>query len=350
MSFSPDTPPTKKPVRKRRSHGFLRWFLRSISMILAVILLFLIYVFQIEPNWYDVHQVTFTLPHLPAAFDRYRIVQLSDLHIDDLKAVDRLQKIAQFTNQQQPNLVVLTGDYITGAIEKPPVSPGKNPAGKTSPYETMSHLTIIETITEVTGAGKNRLPPVKSLPTLATGLQQLRAPDGIVAVLGNHDHWTNPQFRKIFQDLNIKVLENDLTQIQRGKDQLSIAGVRDVMAKQADLQPILTKMGAAQGAILLAHEPDFADTSAATGKFDLQLSGHSHGGQVHIPGFKRIAPPLGQKYLAGQYQVQQMIQYTSRGLGLVTPRVRFNCRPELTVITLRSATAQAQRSSNQQFG
>jgi predicted MPP superfamily phosphohydrolase len=122
------------------------------------------------------------------------------------------------------------------------------------------------------------------------------------------------------------------------------------MAKQDDLQPILTKMGAAQGAILLAHEPDFADTSAATGKFDLQLSGHSHGGQVHIPGFKRIAPPLGQKYLAGQYQVQQMIQYTSRGLGLVTPRVRFNCRPELTVITLRSATAQAQRSSNQQFG
>ncbi len=341
MDFSTDPSPTK-PLKKRRSRGFFSWLLRSISMILAVILLFLIYIFQIEPNWYDVRQVTFTLPHLPAVFDKYRIVQLSDLHIDNLKDVDRLRKIGQLTTQQRPDLIVMTGDYITGAVSEPPVSQGEKQDGKTATYQTMPHLNLLEIITNVTGAGKNRLALVKSLPTLATGLQQLHAPDGILAVLGNHDQWTNPQFQQTFQDLGIKILENDLTHIQRGTDQLLIAGIRDVMAKQADLQPILTKMGAVQGAILLAHEPDFADKSAATGKFNLQLSGHSHGGQVYLPGFKRITPPFGQKYPAGQYQIQQMIQYTSRGLGMVTPRVRFNCRPELTVITLRSLKAQAQ--------
>lgn len=335
MSFSPDTPPTNQPIRKRRSPGLFRWFLRSISMILAVTLLFLIYIFQIEPNWYDVNQVTLTLPHLPAAFDRYRIVQLSDFHLDNLKDSDRLQKIAQLTNQQRPNLIVLTGDYITGVtITSPAPSAEKIVDSKTS-YQ-VSHLSLIEKITELTGANASRLAPAKSLPNLANGLKQLHAPDGILAVFGNHDHWTDPQFKQIFQEQGITVLENDLTQIKRGNDQLSIAGVRDVMANQADLQSILTKMGAAQGAILLAHEPDFADTSAATNKFDLQLSGHSHGGQVYIPGLNRITPPLAKKYPAGQYQVQQMVQYTNRGLGIVTPRVRFNCRPEITVITLRS--------------
>ncbi len=337
MGFSTDSPPSKK----RRSRGFFRWLGRSISMILAITLLFLIYIFQIEPNWYDVRQVTFTLPHLPAAFDRYRIVQLTDLHIDNLKDIDRLQKIVQLTAQQQPDLVVLTGDYITAAISEPPASPVAKQKSRTTPYQGMSHLTFLDTITNVTGANTNRLEPVKSLPTLATGLRQLRAPDGMVAVLGNHDQWNDPRLVQTLQALGIKILANDLTPIQRGTAQIQIAGVKDLMVKQADLQPILTKMGTAEGAILLAHEPDFADISAATGKFDLQLSGHSHGGQVHIPGLKRITPPLGKKYPAGQYQIQQMIQYTSRGLGLVTPRVRFNCRPEITVITLRSPGAQA---------
>ncbi len=329
MNARKDTPPSKK----RRSHGLWRWLIRSLSMILAVSLLFLTYVFHIEPGWYDVHQVTLTLPHLPAAFDRYRIVQLTDLHIDNLRDTDRLQKIVKLITQEQPNLIVMTGDYITGAIFEPP---GEKHEGKTAPYQAMPHLKFLDTITEVTGAGHNRLAPLKSLPTLATGLQQLHAPDGILAVLGNHDHWSNPQFNQTMQDLGIKVLENDLAMIQRGSDRLQIAGVRDFLAKQADLQPILAKMGNSQGAILLAHEPDFADISAATGKFDLQLSGHSHGGQVHIPGFRRITPPLAYKYPAGQYQVQEMIQYTSRGVGIVTPRVRFNCRPEITVFTLRS--------------
>jgi predicted MPP superfamily phosphohydrolase len=90
-------------------------------------------------------------------------------------------------------------------------------------------------------------------------------------------------------------------------------------------------------AILLAHEPDCADDSAATGRFDLQISGHSHGGQVSLP---LIGPPvlpyLAQKYPSGLYQVGQMFQYTNRGVGMTPPYVRLNCRPEITVFTLES--------------
>jgi uncharacterized protein len=331
MGFSP-----APSIVKHKSRGFRRWLIRSLSQILAVILLFLTYIFHVEPNWYDVHQVSLTLPNLPAAFDRYRIVELTDLHVDNFRDIDRLQKIVQLTAQQQPNLVVMVGDYITGAVSEPN-EVKSNGNGITIPYQTMPHLKILEMLTQLTTAGTNRLRPEKYLPTLAAGLQHLHAPDGVLAVLGNHDRWNwNPKFMKTLQDLGIKVLENDLTQIQRGTERLQIAGVGDFLAKQADLQPILAKMGESTGAILLAHEPDFADVSAATGKFDLQLSGHSHGGQVYIPGLKRTTPPLAAKYPAGQYRVDRMIQYTSRGIGMVTPRVRFNCRPEITVLTLRS--------------
>jgi uncharacterized protein len=325
----------RPPTNKRRSRGLIRWLIDSITKLLVVLLIVLTYIFHVEPNWYDVHEVTLTLPHLPAAFDRYRIVQLTDLHVDNLKDVSRLQKMVELTSQNHPNLIVMTGDYISNAVFTK-VVPRQDPKIKPL-YDKVLYLKILDAITVATKA-YSKLSAEKYIPTLAAGLKNLHAPDGILAILGNHDRWDwrTPEFTKVFQDLGITILENDLAKIQRGNDRLQIAGIRDFLTKQADLQPILTKMGRSQGAILLAHEPEFADISAPTGKFDLQLSGHSHGGQVYIPGLKRITPPLSAKYPAGQYQVDQMALYTSRGVGMVTPRVRFNCRPEITVITLRS--------------
>jgi predicted MPP superfamily phosphohydrolase len=102
---------------------------------------------------------------------------------------------------------------------------------------------------------------------------------------------------------------------------------------------VIDQLPADGAALLLAHEPDFADTSAATGRFDLQLSGHSHGGQVRVPlvGAPRL-PPLGRKYPIGVYQVGSMLQYTSRGVGMIPPRVRFCCRPEIALLTLAAQT------------
>jgi hypothetical protein len=120
---------------------------------------------------------------------------------------------------------------------------------------------------------------------------------------------------------------------------LHLAGVDDVWESQDRLDLVLEALPDAGAAILLAHEPDFADVSAAAGRFDLQLSGHSHGGQVIFPlRGPLVLPRYARKYPIGLYQVGGMLQYTNRGLGMIPPRVRFNCRPEVTVFTLRCET------------
>jgi predicted MPP superfamily phosphohydrolase len=121
---------------------------------------------------------------------------------------------------------------------------------------------------------------------------------------------------------------------------LHVAGIDDIMEGGSRLDLVLRDLPDSGAAILLAHEPDFADVSAATGRFDLQLSGHSHGGQVRVPLLMRLAlPPFSQRYTSGLYRVDGMLQYTNRGLGFVDMRLRFLCRPEITVLTLRSPNA-----------
>ena len=102
---------------------------------------------------------------------------------------------------------------------------------------------------------------------------------------------------------------------------------------------LLEQLPAEGVAILLAHEPDIADVVAASERFALQLSGHTHGGQVRLPLLKRahVLPAWGQYYDAGCARVGDLLIYTNRGLGMIRPWLRFNCRPELTLLELRAA-------------
>jgi uncharacterized protein len=269
------------------------WILRF-ALVSAAVLGLSTYVHGIEPNWYEVRQVSLILPHLAPEFSGYRVVQLSDIHADRWMTSDRLQRVVAKVNQQNADLILLTGDFVT------------------------------------------RLPELYS-PTL-TELRHLKTKDGSIAVLGNHDVEHSKVIKAALSNANIRVLENQFTTIQRQNQSLHVAGVGDVWFRRANLEPILTGLPRDGAAILLAHEPDFADTSAATERFDLQLSGHSHGGQVHLPPFKRLVPALAERYPNGQYQVGSMIQYTNRGIGSSPLHLRFNCRPEITVFTLRAAS------------
>jgi predicted MPP superfamily phosphohydrolase len=266
-----------------------------------VILLGLFYVGVIEPNWLDVRPVSVTLPHLDPAFEGYKIVQITDIHADHWMTRDRLRRILHIANAQDPDLVALTGDYVTKAA-------------------------------------------AKFAPTLQV-LKELSPKDGTVAVLGNHDHWSSAEIlTNALEKGNATVLVNQVQTIQRGNATLAIAGAADAMVGEAYLPGILANMPAAGAGILLVHEPDFADETVKTGRFDLQLSGHSHGGQVRLPfiNVRRITPRLGQKYPNGLYHVGSLLQYTSRGVGLAgSVRVRLNCRPEISVLTLHSPEAKA---------
>ncbi|MBD2388212.1 metallophosphoesterase [Cylindrospermum sp. FACHB-282] len=253
----------------------------------------LLYARLIEPNWIEINSLQLTLPHLSPEFNGYRIVQISDLHRDKWMNQRRLQRVVRLVNQQKPDLVTITGDLIT----------------RNSP---------------------------QFIPTLKVPLSQIAAKDQTVAILGNHDHENDS--KAIIQTLaesGIVHIGNGVFTLHRGGAMLHIAGLDDLWKGTPRFDLVMQQLPDEGAAILLVHEPDFADTSAVTGRFDLQLSGHSHGGQVRLPFLKPlILPPLGEKYYVGRYQVGKMIQYTNRGLGMTAKHLRFGARPEITVFTL----------------
>ena len=252
----------------------------------------------IEAEQVSIEQVTLRLPRLDPVFDGYRLVQISDLHFDHrFMTRDRLLGLAALVNAEYPDLIAITGDFVS------------------------------------------RGRAVEFLPDLHDGLKPLRARDGIAVVLGNHDYRVGARkISSIFESLGFIDVDNDVHTLERGGAQLHIAGVDDIWENRQRLDLVLDRLPQTGAALLLAHEPDFADEAAAAERFDLQLSGHSHGGQCVLPGgYKPILPEMGKKYPSGLYRVGEMWLYTNRGLGMTWfPQVRFNCRPEITVFTLMS--------------
>ncbi len=157
-----------------------------------------------------------------------------------------------------------------------------------------------------------------------------------IAILGNHDHWNNPDIvEAALQGRHIEVLRNRSLSVVRGQSRIWIAGVDDVVVGAANMPQTLQIVPPTETTILLAHEPDYADY-ASRFPVDLQFSGHSHGGQVRIPGIGApILPALGQKYPIGLNRVGTLQVYTNRGLGVINPPVRFLCPPEVTFVTLK---------------
>jgi predicted MPP superfamily phosphohydrolase len=256
----------------------------------------LIYAREVETRRVEIKPVTLTLPRLSPEFDGYRVVQIGDLHLDDWTKHERLKGITQKVNEQRPDLVAITGDFASYSAEQ------------------LDAQRLVE------------------------ALRDLRARDGCVAILGNHDYLTDVKLvRRCIREGGVTELINGVLTLKRGDAALHVAGIDDIMEGRSRLDLVLQKLPDSGAAILLAHEPDFADVSAATGRFDLQLSGHSHGGQIGVPLLRRLVlPPFSQRYTGGLYQVRGMLQYTNRGLGFVHLRARVLCRPEITVFTLRS--------------
>ena len=257
--------------------------------------------FLLEPNWIQIENVDLKLPRLSPVFSGIRIAQISDIHMGGWMNAKRLQRVVDLVIEQQPDLLFLTGDFLVGHI-----------------FDGSSEEHLQDLV--------NILSPVaKSIPSFG--------------ILGNHDYWTNAgAVREMLRSSSIVDLTNSVFTISRGIDNLHLCGVDDIWEGNIRLEEVIDRLPDHSSAILLAHEPDFADVSAATGRFDLQVSGHSHGGQVVVPFYgPLILPYLGQKYHTGLYQVGNMIQCTSRGVGMIDPPGRFNCPPEINVFSLEVA-------------
>lgn len=269
---------------------------RLLTVLGATVVGTAIYTTRIEPGWLHVRYMPLKLSRLPKAFHDYRIAQISDIHMGGWMTRERLMEAVDLINRLQPDTIAITGDFV----------------------ERRSHSLMDD---------------------LIQPLSALNPKDLTVAVMGNHDYSFNvTAIRRVLQASGIRELRNTVHTLKRGDSALHLAGVDDIARHRDCLDLVLDRLPGDGAAILLAHEPDFADVSAPTRRFDLQISGHTHGGQIRLPFLGMpLLPSYGKRYPSGFYQVGDMLQYTNRGLGMIRPYVRFMAQPEITVFILESA-------------
>lgn len=244
----------------------------------------------------EVVEIDITIDNLGWNFNNLRILNLTDIHLGQWINPEYLDKLIDYVNTLNVDLVTLTGDYFSYV---------------TKGYEQ----------------------------SLQNSFKKIESKYGKFGVLGNHDHWMgSKKVRDIFTNSNVIDLSNDVYTLEKDGEFLNICGVDSCTVCADNLDKVLAKMKKDTPSILLAHEPDFAKQSSQTNRFDLQISGHSHGGQFIIPKFETtpFRGPNSRKYPVGIYEVGNMIQYTSKGLGTNSFRLRVNCKPEITIITLKT--------------
>jgi predicted MPP superfamily phosphohydrolase len=247
-----------------------------------------------ERYWIQSTTVRLSYRRYPASFEGVRIVQFSDTHIGKYYSLEQMNKVVDLLQRQEPDIICFTGDLFDSKF----------------------------------GEVSDEVIPI---------LSRLRAGMGKFAVLGNHDmRLDSNRIRDVLERSGFTVLVNESRSIERGNGRLQVVGIDEMLHGKPDLPLALKGVKRDDFVLLLAHEPDFADTSLAS-QVDLQLSGHSHGGQIRIPFYGSIfTPELGQKYPVGLYTFEEseFHVYTNRGLGTTLFPIRFNCRPEITVFVL----------------
>jgi len=248
----------------------------------------------IEPRWVAVERRDVPIQGLGAGLDGLRLVLLSDTHCGPWTSPDYVRKTVRLANEQEPHVALLLGDYCHD--HRRHIGPGIEP------------------------------------------FADLEAAHGVFAVLGNHDHWEDAQAtRRALKDVGAVELTNTAAVIEQHGDRLALGGVDDLWTGQQD--PVTAFAGVSEGVprLLLSHNPDYAEELPEGLRVDLMVSGHTHGGQVWLPlvGAPLVPSRYGQRYRAGLVEGPRCWVYVTRGLGTITPPVRFLCRPELTVLTLR---------------
>ena len=237
---------------------------------------------------------TVRIPGLPTVLDGYRIGQISDLHCGDQIPEARVARWVARLNAQALDLVAVTGDLIVHGS---------------------SHVEAV-----------------------ARALGGLRAKDGAFVSMGNHDYFTDGEhFVRTLEAQGLTVLRNRGVVIQRGQAQLYVAGADDTWTRRHDVELALADRPVDAPTVLLAHDPNLFPEAARLG-VELTLSGHTHGGQLGIPGVRRLSlARFITRWTAGLYRQGRSWLYVNRGAGTTGPPIRLGAPAELTVLTLRSA-------------
>jgi predicted MPP superfamily phosphohydrolase len=273
-----------------------------------------VYSGEIERHWVEVTHRDCFLSGLAAAFDGMRIVQISDIHLDEFTEPIFLRDIIHRVNDIKPDAVLITGDFVTATLHS---------------WHDPNHATI----RFARGAAWQ-------CANILTGLECKT----VYAVLGNHDFSVGaPEVAAALTANGIPVLRNAYTPIERAGGRLWIAGVDDPLEGHPRPElaiPESIRNVPNEPIVLMCHGPDYADhllTRPEGQAVDLMLSGHSHGGQIRLPLVGAlVVPPMGRKYVEGWFRLGRLQLYVNRGIGTVGLPFRFDCPPEIAVLTLRS--------------
>jgi uncharacterized protein len=251
-------------------------------------------------NLETTHQRT-RLPRLPGAFEGFRIAQLSDIHIGPFMTHEQIRKYVDITNALKPDLIVLTGDFVT--------------------FDPSTQRDVVD------------------------ALSGLRAPYGVWGSLGNHDAWARVErsITALFADAQIRILRHEAVAIRAGADAFNLMGVDFQTLRPFGPSPVVHRflegvdklMAPGQVNILMSHNPDTFDRAAELG-IDLSLAGHTHGGQLSLEFISpQIAPSrLVTPYVAGWFEKPGGRLYVNRGIGTIFVPIRVGAPPEITVYEL----------------
>jgi predicted MPP superfamily phosphohydrolase len=242
-----------------------------------------------EATSLTLERVEIHLRRLPERLDGFRIVHLTDIHHSPLTSLEYIERAVRIANRLRPDMFVLTGDYV-------------------------SHET-------------------EFIAPAAAALGKLKSRLGTFACLGNHDHWTDAELvTHLFRGEGINMLVNEGRRIETESGAFWIAGVDDYMVGKTDLKAALTGSYPDEFKLLLAHNP-IIFRQAVRARVDLTLSGHTHGGQIRLRDSEKGIIPRRRK--AGLHRQAASQLYISRGIGTVVVPVRYQCPPEISLLTLR---------------
>ena len=284
-----------KPALSRK-----RKIIRGTALFLLLLLLGVgIWSFFIEPNRLVIHQEVIQIDNWPKDLSGLRIAVISDIHTGAPFVNDnKLREIVARTNQLNPDLVVLLGDYM-------------------SPNSWHSH----------------RVEPEVT----AAGLKDLHAPLGVYSVLGNHDWWYNgDKVRAAFEQNGIHVLENEVAEIKWQNSSFWIVGLADLWTRPQRIQETLAKVPVGSTIVAITHNPDIFPRLPRS--VPLLLAGHTHGGQLKIPFIGSPIEPsdFGQRYAAGHVFENDHHLFVTTGIGTSILPIRFGVPPEIVLLTIRS--------------
>ncbi|WP_068672535.1 metallophosphoesterase [Oceanobacillus sp. Castelsardo] len=255
------------------------------------------YAKELEPRMIKFQHEVIHSKKIPPSFQNFKIAQFSDTHIGFHYTINQLSELIDKINAIQPDVIVFTGDLVD------------------NPYEFDEYSSLQEK------------------------LKLLEAPYGKFWIYGNHDHggYGTEIIKKVMKKSDFHLLQNSHSVIEKEFDRFILVGIDDVMLGKPNLSVALDQVNHELFTILLAHEPDYADT-ASEYPIDVQLSGHSHGGQVRLPWIGDLyTPDYAEKYVQGKYLLNRdaFTLYVNSGIGTTRLPYRFLCKPEIHIYTLK---------------